>query len=31
MLKGIFIEYKGNTIYYILKPNNSCIAYIAIV
>jgi hypothetical protein len=31
MLKGIFVKYKGNTIYYILKPNNNCITYIAII
>ena len=27
VLKGILIGYKGDTIYYILKPNNSYITY----
>jgi hypothetical protein len=31
MLKGILIRYKGNIIYYILKPNNSYITYIVVV
>jgi hypothetical protein len=30
MAKGIFIKYKSNTIYYILKPN-SYIAYNTII